>query len=269
MASTQNLERQLMPFVFQDHTVRTVLIDGAPWFIAKDVCDVLKLKNPTVTLLKFPENEKGLSTTYTLGGEQHVLIVNEPGLYRLIFKSRKPEAEHFKTWVFTTVLPQIRQTGFFFPPSCNPDTSRIFLNIMRYFETTRARRQAALDIGKNLVMLKASVRHGEFLDCLSKMRLPSSTASNYMKIYRKFAGYQEAAQQFSVTQLLIMSALPDEGIERIIKCRDILALSRISNRQFRNAVLQKQHTLLHSRFVPHVSRQLPLFSVHEMLPMAY
>jgi prophage antirepressor-like protein len=112
--SQTNAERreQITPFAFEDHAVRTVSIDGDPYFIAKDVCDALGIQNCRDTLAKqLPEDEKGVDTIYTPGGKQEMLVVNEPGLYRLIFQSRKPEAERFKTWVFNEVLPQIRRSG--------------------------------------------------------------------------------------------------------------------------------------------------------------
>jgi prophage antirepressor-like protein len=93
---------QLVPFTFEDQPVRTVLIDDAPWFVAKDVCDALALGNPSQTLAGFPETETAIisnDSRSASGVEQKrkMLVVNEPGLYRLIFQSRKPEAERFKT----------------------------------------------------------------------------------------------------------------------------------------------------------------------------
>jgi prophage antirepressor-like protein len=120
MESTKStLERQnnqLTPFTYEDRAVRTVQIDDAPWFIAKDVCDVLGIQQSGHTFDEFPETEKGRYIIPTPGGKQEMLTVNEPGLYRLIFQSRKPEAEKFKTWVFTDVLPQIRHTGTYAQP---------------------------------------------------------------------------------------------------------------------------------------------------------
>jgi prophage antirepressor-like protein len=116
-------QNQITPFTYEDRAVRTVKINDEPWFIAKDVCDILGLENPTVALRNFPQNEFfALSSTEAkMIGFDHatagINIVNEPGLYRLIFQSRKPEAEKFKTWVFSEVLPQIRQTGAYLPPS--------------------------------------------------------------------------------------------------------------------------------------------------------
>jgi prophage antirepressor-like protein len=114
-SQTERQNDQLTPFTYGDRAVRTVLIDDAPWFIAKDVCDILELTNHRKAIGNLPENEKGVTTGYTPGGKQEMLTVNEPGVYRLIFQSRKPEAERFKTWVFTEVLPRIRRTGTFGP----------------------------------------------------------------------------------------------------------------------------------------------------------
>jgi len=63
MIPEQNRERQIIPLVFQGHTVRTAVIDGVPWFVAKDVCDVLGLENPTKKLQNFPNNERNTLTS--------------------------------------------------------------------------------------------------------------------------------------------------------------------------------------------------------------
>lgn len=99
-------------FMFQDAPVRTMVHEGNPWFVATDVLRVLGIKNSRDILAKtIPADEKGVDTIYTLGGPQKVAIINEPGLYRLIFQSRKESAEKFKTWVFAEVLPSLRKTG--------------------------------------------------------------------------------------------------------------------------------------------------------------
>ena len=184
MIPQQKRERQLIPLTFNKHTVRTVIIDGVPWFVAKDVSDVLGLKNVSKSLKNFPENEKGVTTGYTLGGSQEMLIVNEPGLYRLIFQSRKSEAEQFKTWVFTSVLPQIRQTGFFIPDPEKLDEQQLSFVITRYFASRLPNKQTAIDIGKCLVLLKKSKRHGDRLPCLTLMGVSFRSALRYMQIFR-------------------------------------------------------------------------------------
>lgn len=92
-------------------SVRTMTINGEPWFVAADVCRALEL-NKTATR-RLDEDEKGLRSTQTLGGNQEVLVVNEPGLYTLVLGSRKPEAKAFKRWITHEVIPDIRQYGMY------------------------------------------------------------------------------------------------------------------------------------------------------------
>ena len=104
--------RQLVAFQFGKREVRTVIVDNEPWFVAKDVCMLLDLSNPRDILAKvLDDDEKGVDTIYTLGGKQQMSIINESGLYHLIFVSRKPEAKTIRRWVTGTVLPSIRRTG--------------------------------------------------------------------------------------------------------------------------------------------------------------
>ena len=98
-------------FKFDESVIRTVMKDGEPWFIAKDLCDVLGLENPSKALEKLDQDEKGITNTDTPGGLQQMLTVNESGVYSLAFTSRKPEAKRFRKWVTSEVLPEIRKTG--------------------------------------------------------------------------------------------------------------------------------------------------------------
>ena len=98
---------------FQQNSVRTVAENkGELWFLANDVCEILGYSNPRQAVQKNCK-EKGVSNRYTptRGGEQSMTYINEPNLYRLIIKSRKPAAEAFEEWVMETVLPTIRKTG--------------------------------------------------------------------------------------------------------------------------------------------------------------
>lgn len=83
--------------------------NGEPMFVAKDVCAALSIA-PTAAS-RLDEEEKGLRLTQTPGGEQNVLLVTEPGFYRLVLKSRKPEAKAFQRWVTHEVLPALRRDG--------------------------------------------------------------------------------------------------------------------------------------------------------------
>jgi prophage antirepressor-like protein len=85
--------------------------DGTPWFVAKDVCDVLGIVNVSRALDGLDEDERGLHTVKTPSFPQEMAIVSEPGLYGLVLKSRKPEAKAFKRWLKHDVLPSIRKTG--------------------------------------------------------------------------------------------------------------------------------------------------------------
>ena len=101
----------LQTFHFEGTPVRDVLIEGDPWWVGKDVCGILEISDHHQALDGLPEDERGGYSVPTPRGDQQMICVNEPGLYRLIFKSRKPEAERFKRWVLHEVLPQIRSTG--------------------------------------------------------------------------------------------------------------------------------------------------------------
>lgn len=95
----------------QSAEVRTVLIDGAPWFIAGDVATALGFKDAYYLTRGLDEDEKGPHIVGTLGGEQIVTIINEAGLYSAILRSRVPQAKAFKRWITHEVLPSIRKTG--------------------------------------------------------------------------------------------------------------------------------------------------------------
>lgn len=91
--------------------IRTLTIDGEPWFVAADVCKALELGNPSMTVERLDADEKGISSIDTLGGKQRMAIINEPGLYSVILCSRKPEAKAFKRWITHEVIPAIRKHG--------------------------------------------------------------------------------------------------------------------------------------------------------------
>jgi prophage antirepressor-like protein len=102
--------------IFNGHEIRVIVQKGVEWFAGPDACDVLGIQKSGATFADFPATETArysISTRSANGTEQkrEILFVSEPGLYRLIFKSRKPEAEAFKTWVFEEVLPALRKTG--------------------------------------------------------------------------------------------------------------------------------------------------------------
>lgn len=114
----------LSTFVFDDetpHPVRVIVRDGEPWFVARDVCAVLGIKDASDAVEPLDDDEKGRGSTPTLGGEQETLIVSEGGLYTLILRSRQATtpgsaAHRFRKWVTGELLPQIRKTGRYAAP---------------------------------------------------------------------------------------------------------------------------------------------------------
>ena len=105
------MENKLM--IFENDAfgkVRTLNLNGEPWFVAADVCSVLDLSNPTIAVSRLDEDERA---KFNLGRQGDATIVNEPGLYTLVLGSRKPEAKAFKRWITHEVIPAIRKHGVY------------------------------------------------------------------------------------------------------------------------------------------------------------
>lgn len=113
------MNNKIQRFDFRGASLRTLTDEaGEPWFVLKDCMSILDLGNPTETVKMFDEDE--FSTTEvidSIGRRQQAYIISEPGLYRLVMRSRKPEAKEFQRWVTHEVLPQIRRTGGYIPAS--------------------------------------------------------------------------------------------------------------------------------------------------------
>ena len=97
--------------------IRTIVIDGNPWFVAKDVCDILGIANPTDALNKGLEDFE--RARFNLGRQGEANIISESGFYTLVLRSRKPIAKPFRIWVTSEVLPSIRKTGSYVVNSSN------------------------------------------------------------------------------------------------------------------------------------------------------
>lgn len=98
-------------FTYNGNEVRTIQKDGEPWWVLKDVCEILGLGSPHKIFERLDEDEKGRNLIPTLGGKQEMTVINESGLYNVILRSDKPEAKPFRKWVTSEVLPAIRKTG--------------------------------------------------------------------------------------------------------------------------------------------------------------
>lgn len=122
------MNNEMQRFDFKGAALRTLTDEaGEPWFVAKDVCDILELTNPAVALQSLDDDEKtNLSNSYVWSEPgRRPLIISEPGLYRLVMRSRKPEAKEFQRWVTHEVLPQIRRTGGYIPTDAGDDDMTI------------------------------------------------------------------------------------------------------------------------------------------------
>ena len=107
------MNNEIQQFDFKGASLRTLTDKaGEPWFVAKDVCDILGHSNVSMALDRLDDDER---SKFNLGRQGETNIVNEAGLYVLVLGSRKPEAHEFKRWVTHEVLPQIRKTGGYIP----------------------------------------------------------------------------------------------------------------------------------------------------------
>ena len=100
-------------FIFQGQEVRSVVLNGEPWWVATDATKILGYRSASDATRWLDADEKGTHPVRTPGGEQVVSVVNEPGLYSLILRSKLPEAKAFKRWITHEVIPTIRKTGGF------------------------------------------------------------------------------------------------------------------------------------------------------------
>ena len=169
-------------FNYGGNKIRTVIQNNEVWFVAKDVCDVLGLKNSRKAVNELYDNEKN-TVTISDGnrGNPNTTIINEPGLYKLIFKSRKAEAKKFQDWIFYEVLPDIRKHGMYMTDNvkerakANPDDFQRLLGC--YLNAT-----------KEIKALKAELKENAPYTTLGKvvMSLPGSiTVSDAAQFLRQ------------------------------------------------------------------------------------
>jgi prophage antirepressor-like protein len=109
------MKNEIVPFGYNQLEVRTVTIDSEPWFVLKDVADVIEMNLSSMNKIfnRLDEDEKGRYKVPTLGGEQELNIISEPGLYSVLLRSNKPKAKQFYRWVTHDVIPSIRKQGYY------------------------------------------------------------------------------------------------------------------------------------------------------------
>jgi len=104
---------QILNYPEIEQEIGQIFQEGEPWFVANDLCSVLGLKDTTSATKKLDEDDRLLRKISGAGQVREVILVNESGMYNLIFTSTKPEARNFKRWITKEVLPQIRKTGIY------------------------------------------------------------------------------------------------------------------------------------------------------------
>jgi prophage antirepressor-like protein len=147
-------------FTFDTHSVRSIIINDEPWFVAADVCAVLDIANNRDAIARLDDDERGVATTDTPSKNQHgefgtvkqeLTIINESGLYSLTLTSRKPEAKRFKKWITSEVLPAIRKTGGYSlhsttkkQPKAISEATRLYKSLLSVAKTVFSGNQALL-----------------------------------------------------------------------------------------------------------------------------
>ena len=167
-------------FEFKGARVRVVFVDGQPWWVAKDVCEVLAIEKHRDAISRLDDDERGSVVVDTLGGPQEMATVNESGLYSLILTSRKPEAREFKRWITHEVIPSIRKDGAYVAKQLqgNP-TPRITLLSSEFEGAKRLARSCGI-ADENQVLLSANRilqrRYGAApLEMTERQMLPSNS----------------------------------------------------------------------------------------------
>ncbi|HDH6706683.1 TPA: ORF6C domain-containing protein [Staphylococcus aureus] len=141
--------QELQTFNFEELPVRTLEVDGEPYFIGKDVADILGYANGRDALSKHVDAEDKLTSQIaTAGQNRNVTIINESGLYSLIFSSKLENAKRFKRWVTSEVLPTLRKTGAYQVPSDPMQALRLM------FESTEQTKQEIKNVKDDVIDLK-------------------------------------------------------------------------------------------------------------------
>jgi prophage antirepressor-like protein len=170
-------------------TVRTIVKDGEPWFVGKDVAEILGYKETAKAIrTHICAEDKGVSVLDTPGGQQKITLINESGLYSLILGSKLPKARTFKRWVTSEVLPTIRKTGGYvandeifintYLPNADAQTRELFrLNL-----STIRQLNNKIEQDKPLVDFASHIQTSE--DCISMNDMAKLATKNGTKIGR-------------------------------------------------------------------------------------
>lgn len=144
------MEDKIQSFEFEGKEVRTLKIDDEPWFVGKDLAEILGYSNTRDALSRHVEPEdKGVAKLDTLGGKQNQTVVNESGMFSLILSSSLPNAKKFKRWVTSEVLPTIRKTGSYQLPQTPEGQIRLLLESSVHTDERLTNVEEDIDLLKN------------------------------------------------------------------------------------------------------------------------
>lgn len=185
-------------FNYQEQQVRTLLKDNQPWFVAKDVCDILEISNSRDALSRLDEDEKATSVLPTQYGNKEMNLVNESGLYELVFTSRKQEAKSFKKWIKQEVLPSIRKTGTYSSEKVVPlSKDKALVTVLRttadLVEDTQAIKEEQHEIRKLVSQIDNKVEEQITLDHGEQRRLQKVVAH---KVYELESDHEQRPRLF-------------------------------------------------------------------------
>lgn len=171
------LSSQLIPFRFQETQLNVIQLNEEPWFIAKEVCDVLNHSDTSMATRSLDEDEKLIQTLFVSGQNRQVTLINESGLYSLILRSKKAEAKEFKRWVTHEVLPAIRRHGGYLTPEkteeliANPD-------LIIQLATTLKKERA----DKKRLLVEIDTRNDIIEEQQVQLRIQSPSVEYYRKV---------------------------------------------------------------------------------------
>ena len=169
--------KSLTIFNYAEKEVKTITDkNGEPWFIAKDVCNILDISNSRDAVSKLKDSQKKLMSIQLDGWSQarNVTIINEIGLYKLIMRSNKPNAEKFQDWIAEEVLPSIRKTGSYSVPQPQSDIeilARVILisnKTIKQLETKIEKDKPLVEFAETIVDTDDAIDIGSFAKILNK-----------------------------------------------------------------------------------------------------
>jgi prophage antirepressor-like protein len=190
--------KELIKFDYQGKEVRTITDEqGNPWWVAKDVCDILGLADVSDAVTRLDEDEKGKTPIIdSIGRKQEMLTVNESGIYILIMRSNKAEAKHFRKWVTSEILPSIRKTGSYSIKAETPEEQRL-IQLQMMLDMTKEQIELKNRVGK----IEAHLSTKASLEKVLPETKPKTLRASLNEVLRSYAQNNNIDFQYPWTEL--------------------------------------------------------------------